>query len=70
MTREKEAILMDYLCRHKPLMEWLADQMAEQVKILVVNPSHEHILKAQGAAGFIKLMQDKLTAAESAAKSR
>lgn len=68
MTRDKEAILFDYLCRHRPLNEWLADQMAEQVKVLMVCNDVEMIRKAQGAAAFIKSMQDRLSAAESAAK--
>lgn len=67
MTRDKEAQLFDHLFRHRPLKEWLEQQMADQVKILLVNPSHESILKAQGAAGFIKLVQDKLAAAETSA---
>jgi len=67
MTREQEAAMLEHLCRFRPLREWLEAQLAEQVKILLVNPEHDVIRKAQGAAGFIKLMQDKLTAAESAA---
>jgi phosphoribosylpyrophosphate synthetase len=67
MTRDKEAQLFDYLCRHKPFKEWLAVQMARQVEILLVNPDHGALQRAQGAAGFIKLMTEKLTAAESVA---
>lgn len=68
MTREKEAILFDYLCRHKPLREWLEDQLQRQVEILLVNPDHASVVKAQGASGFIKGFLDRLAAAESAAK--
>lgn len=68
MTREQETQLFDYLCRHRPLKEWVEAQLAKQVEILLVNPDRDTILKAQGAAGFVKLFQDKLTAAESAAK--
>lgn len=68
MTRDQETQLFDYLCRHRPLKEWLAEQMTKQIEILTVNPDHGAIQKAQGAAGFIKLLTDKLAAAESAAK--
>ena len=68
MTREKEAILFDYLARHKPLREWLEGQFQRQIEILLVNPDHAAIVKAQGASGFIKTMLDRLDAAESAAK--
>jgi len=67
MDRSKEAALFDNLYRNQPLRDWLEAQLADQVKILLVNPQHEAILKAQGAAAFLRLMQDKLTAAESAA---
>lgn len=68
VTREQEAKLFDYLCRHAPLREWLDQQLAEQIKVLLVNPDIDTIRKAQGAAAFVKSMQDRLSAAESAAK--
>lgn len=68
MDRNKETELFDHLCRTPRLKEWLADQLASQYKILVVNPDVEQLRKAQGQAQFIQHMLDKLTAAESAAK--
>lgn len=68
MTRENEARLFADLCRSRPLKEWLDAQLAEQVKILLVNPDFDNLRKAQGAAQFIKSIMDKLTAAESAAQ--
>ena len=68
MTREQEQQLFDHLCRHRPLRKWLEAQMAEQVRILLVNPDNDMLRKAQGAAQFIKSFQDRLAAAESAAK--
>lgn len=68
MNREQEAAVLEHLCRFRPLREWLDAQMAEQVKILLVNPDHDVIRKAQGAAGFIKSFQDKLAATESVSK--
>lgn len=68
MNRENEARLFADLCRSRPLKEWLEAQLAEQVKILLVNPDNDLLRKAQGAAQFIKSFQDRLTAAESAAK--
>lgn len=68
MTRDQESQLFDHLFRHRPLREWLEQQMAEQVKVLLVNPDIDTIRRAQGAAGFIKSIQDRLAAAESAAK--
>ena len=68
LTREQETAMLEHLCRFRPLRDWLDAQLAEQVKILMVNPEHEMIRKAQGAAGFIKSFQDKLAAVESASK--
>lgn len=68
MDRSKEAELFDHLCRLPRLKEWLAEQLASQYKILVVNPDVEQLRKAQGHAQFIQLMLDKLATAESAAK--
>lgn len=68
MERAKEAELFDGLCRNRRVREWLDEQLAEQVKILVLNPDTEQLRKAQGRAQFIQLMLDKLGAAESAAK--
>lgn len=68
MDRVKEAELFDYLARHRPLKEWLDKALAEQMAILLVNPDHGVIRKAQGAAEFITRMQDKLSASEKAAK--
>lgn len=68
MNREQETAVLEHLCRFRPLREWLDAQLAEQVKILLVNPDHDVIRKAQGAAGFIKSFQDKLAAMESVSK--
>lgn len=68
MDRAKEAELFDYLARHRPLKEWLEKQLAEQMAILLINPDHSVIRKSQGAAEFITRMQDRLSAAEKAAK--
>lgn len=68
MDRKQEAELFDYLFRHRRFREWLDAQLTRQVEVLLVNPSHEAILKAQGAASFIKTMQDSLSAAENAAR--
>jgi hypothetical protein len=68
VTRDQETQLFDHLFRHRPLREWLDQQLAEQVKVLLVNPDMDTIRKAQGAAAFIKSMQDRLAAAESAVK--
>jgi hypothetical protein len=68
VERTKEAELFDSLCRMPRLREWLGEQLAQQVKILVVNPDVEQLRKAQGQAQFIQLMLDKLATAESAAK--
>lgn len=56
------------LCRNRPLKEWLAEQLAEQDKILRVNPDNDTLRKAQGRAQFIMSFLDKLAAAEQAAK--
>lgn len=68
MTRDQELALFESLCRSRPLKEWLDAQLAEQLKILLVNPDFDNLRKAQGAAQFIKSIMDKLTAAESAAQ--
>lgn len=68
LDRKQEAELFDYLCRNRKLQEWLEGQLAKQVEILLVNPNHEAILKAQGAASFIKTFQDGLQAAINQAK--
>lgn len=70
MTRDQEAQLFDYLCRHRPLKEWLEAQMTTQINVLLVNQDHGQLQKAQGAAAFIKLFTDRLTAAETAAKKQ
>jgi len=68
LTREQEARVFDDLCRHSGFRDWLSDQLDRQVEVLMVNPDHAAIMKAQGAAGFVKALQDRLAAAESAAK--
>lgn len=68
MTREKEASLFEQLWRNRQLREWLETQLQRQVEILLVNPDHASLIKAQGASGFIKGFLDRMDAAESAAK--
>lgn len=62
--------MWDFICRTPRLKEWLLEQFDEQTAILVVNPDMEQLRKAQGRAQFIKLMMEKLNAAEAAAKKR
>lgn len=68
MDKARESQLFDHLFRQRPLRDWLDEQLQRQVDILLANPQHEAILKAQGAASFIRAFQDRLTAAESAHK--
>lgn len=68
MERTKEVELFEWLSRNSRVKEWLADQMADQVKILVVNPDVEALHRAQGRAQFIQQMLDRLIAAEFAAR--
>lgn len=68
MDALREAELFDTLCRNARVREWLLDQMARQVKILVVNPDVEALHRAQGRAQFIQQMLDRLIAAEFAAR--
>lgn len=68
MERAKEAELFDALCRNRRVREWLEEQLAEQFKVLVLNPDVEQLRRAQGRAQFIQQMLDKLSAAETAAK--
>ena len=68
MDKVKESELFAYLCRHRPLKEWLEHQLKRQVDVLMVNPDRDVILKAQAACAFIKTVLDKLEAAEAAAK--
>jgi hypothetical protein len=70
VTQQETATLFDYLCRHKPLAQWLVEQRDTQIKILVSNNDINMIKQAQGQARFIELMLDKLNAAEQAAKKR
>ncbi len=67
MDKARESQLFDGLFRQRPLREWLDEQLQRQIDILVANPNHEALLKAQGAAGFIKSMQDRINAAEKSA---
>ena len=66
MTRDQEAELFQHLVRTHRVTDWVQGQLDEQIRILLVNPSHESILKAQGAAAVYKLMLDKLEAAKAA----
>lgn len=66
MDKTRESQLFDHLFRQRPLRDWLEEQLQRQVDILLANPQHEAILKAQGAAAFIKAFQDRLAAAEAA----
>lgn len=68
MTRDKEAQLFDYLCRHKPLREWLEGQLKRHVSVLMVNADHAALMKAQGACAFINAFLDRINAAEESAK--
>lgn len=68
LDRKQESDLFDYLARHRPLKDWLESQVAEQVRILKVNPNLDQLLKAQGQVQCLQLMLDKLVAAESAAR--
>lgn len=68
MAKTSETQMFDHLFRHRPLRDWLDEQLQRQVDVLVANPNHEALLKAQGAAGFIKSMQDRLAAAEKASR--
>lgn len=66
MTRDQESELFQHLVRNQRFPEWVQSQLDEQVKVLMVNPTHEAILKAQGAAAVYKLMLDKLASAKTA----
>jgi len=66
MDKKSENELFEYLVRHPKYVDWVQVQLDEQIRVLLVNPSHESILKAQGAAAVYKLMQDKLAAAKAA----
>jgi hypothetical protein len=68
MDRAQEAALFARLISERRLKEWLADQLAGQVKILLVNQDVEALRKAQGSAQFIQAFLDRLTAAETAAR--
>lgn len=68
MDRARETELFTGLMRNRPFREWLDGAMAEQVKVLMVNQDGHQLARAQGAAGLIRLMQDKISAAETAAK--
>lgn len=70
LTPAQEGQLFDYLCRHRPLREWLEDQRQTQVKTLVTAVDIELVRRAQGQVQFLDRMLDKLDAAESAAKQR
>lgn len=70
MDAVKTNELFDYLCRHRPLKEWLQGQLASQTETLVASNDIERIRQAQGQARFIKSMIEKLDAAEKSAKSR
>ena len=66
MDKKSETDLFEYLARHPKVADWAKSQLDEQIKVLMQNPSHEAILKAQGAAAVYKLMLDKLVAAKAA----
>ncbi len=66
MDRNLEQELFQHLVRTPRVAEWVQHQLDEQIKVLLVNPTHETILKAQGAAAVYKLMLDKLAAAKTA----
>lgn len=68
MTKEQEAKLFDHLMRVPQFKQWVLGQMDKQVEVLKMNPDHATILKAQGACSMLKLILDRLDAAESAAK--
>jgi hypothetical protein len=68
MTKEQEAKLFDHLMRVPQFKQWVLGQMDRQVEILKVNVDHAVILKTQGACSMLKLILDRLDAAESAAK--
>ena len=70
MTPQETAVLFDYLCRHKPLAQWLREQREAQVTVLVSNNDINMVKQAQGQARFIDSMLNKLDAAEQAAKKR
>ena len=66
MDKNRESQLFDHLFRQRPLRDWLGEQLQRQVDVLLANPHHDVILKAQGAAAFIKSFQDRLASAEAA----
>lgn len=68
MTKDQEAKLFDHLMRVPQFKQWVLGQMDKQVEVLKMNPDHATILKAQGACSMLKLILDRLDAAESAAK--
>lgn len=70
MDRAVETKMWGDLWRHRPLKEYLEEQLQAQYEILAVNPDVEKLRMAQGRAQFIKQMLDRLTAAESAAKKQ
>jgi len=66
MTREQESELFQHLVRNPRVAEWAQGQLDEQIKVLMLNPNVEQLMKAQGAASVYKLMLDKLVAAKTA----
>lgn len=66
LDKSKENELFQHLVRMPTVSQWVEEQLDYQIKVLLSNPSHEAILKAQGAASVYKLMQDKLAAAKTA----
>jgi len=70
MDQAKTKELFDWLCRHRPLKEWLQSQLDQQMKTLVASNDIEMLRQAQGQARFINSMIEKLDAAEKLAKAR
>lgn len=70
MNRSVESQLFDWLTRHRPLKEWLQAQLDSQINTLVASNDIELLRKAQGQAQFIRMMIEKLDAAEKLAKAR
>lgn len=70
MDPSKTKALFDDLCRYRPLKEWLQAQLDSQINTLVASNDIELLRKAQGQAQFIRMMIEKLDAAEKLAKAR
>lgn len=68
MDKTQENELFAHLNRTPRFRQWLELQLAQQDKVLRVNPDREQILRTQGTAQTYLSLLDKLNAADSASK--